>query len=193
MPSLNITLTQEELAAVRTAAGDENLSLRAFVHRAVVSAASDHKRRVAEGARLVAERSAELNPPTGLTTNSSTRDDVLVAGALAVGHALEVGDYGLLDAAVARPRATAFGVDAYPDLFSKAAALLQSLARNHALIDGNKRTAWASAWTYLYLNGIELPDDFDVDAAEEFMNEVAQQAALSVEDIASTLVSFTKD
>lgn len=128
-----------------------------------------------------------------MTTEFLDRDDVLVAGALAVGHALEVGDYGLLDAAVARPRATAFGVDAYPDLFSKAAALLQSLARNHALIDGNKRTAWASAWTFLYLNGIELPNDFDVDAAEEFMNEVAQQAALSVEDIASTLVSFTKD
>jgi hypothetical protein len=61
MPSLNITFTDEELAAVRTAAGDENLSLRAFVHRAVVTAASDHKRRVAEGARLIAERSAELN------------------------------------------------------------------------------------------------------------------------------------
>jgi hypothetical protein len=61
VPSLNITFTDEELAAVRTAAGEENLSLRAFVHRAVVSAASDHKRRVAEAARLVAERSAELN------------------------------------------------------------------------------------------------------------------------------------
>lgn len=66
------------------------------------------------------------------------RDDVLTAGALAVGAVLEVGDFGLLDAAVARPQATVYGVDAYPDLYTKAAALLQSLARNHALVDGNK-------------------------------------------------------
>lgn len=118
------------------------------------------------------------------------RDDVLVAGAFAVGHACEVGDYGLLDAAVARPQATAFGVDAYPDLYAKAAALLQSLARNHALVDGNKRTAWASAWTFLYINGIELSPEFDVDAAEVFMNEVAQRGELSVDDIAATLASF---
>jgi hypothetical protein len=61
VPSLNVTFTDDELAAVRTAAGEENLSLRAFVHRAALSAASDHKRRVAEAARLVAQRSAELN------------------------------------------------------------------------------------------------------------------------------------
>jgi death on curing protein len=121
------------------------------------------------------------------------RDDVLVAGALAVGHAAEVGDYGLLDAAVARPRATAYGVDAYPDLYSMAAALLQSLARNHALVDGNKRTAWASAWTFLYINGIELSSDYDVDAAEAFVNDVAQVSALAIDDIARKLMSFTKD
>lgn len=118
------------------------------------------------------------------------RDDVLVAGAFALGHACEVGDYGLLDAAVARPQATVFGVDAYPDLYAKAAALLQSLARNHALVDGNKRTAWASAWTFLYLNGIELSPDFDVDAAEAFMNDVAQRGELPIEDIAAPLSSF---
>ena len=118
------------------------------------------------------------------------RDDVLTAGALAVGHVLEVGDYGLLDAAVARPRATTFGLDAYPDLYTKAAALLQSLARNHALIDGNKRTAWAAAWTFLHINGIALSDGFDVDAAEDFMNEVAQSGDLSVDHIADQLQNF---
>ena len=61
MPSLNITFTDDELAAVRTAAGEENLSLRAFAHRAVVDAASDHRRRVSEAAALIAQRSAELN------------------------------------------------------------------------------------------------------------------------------------
>ena len=115
------------------------------------------------------------------------RDDVLVAGAAAVGVELKVADYGLLDAAVARPQATAFGVDAYPDLFTKAAALLQSLARNHALVDGNKRTAWAAAWTFLYINGVELNPDFDVDDAEIFMNAVATKADLQLAELAEKL------
>ena len=115
------------------------------------------------------------------------RDDVLVAGAAAVGVELSVADYGLLDAAVARPQATAFGVDAYPDLFTKAAALLQSLARNHALVDGNKRTAWAAAWTFLYINGVELNPDFDVDDAEIFMNAVATKADLQLAELAEKL------
>lgn len=121
------------------------------------------------------------------------RDDVLVAGAAAVGVELKVADYGLLDAAVARPQATAFGVDAYPDLFTKAVALLQSLARNHALVDGNKRTAWAAAWTFLYLNGIELNPGFNVDDAETFMNTVASQGDLELRELAQKLQAFGSD
>jgi death-on-curing protein len=117
------------------------------------------------------------------------RDDVLTAGAAAAGQILTVGDYGLLDAAVARPRATVFGVDAYPDHLSKAAALLQLLARNRALVDGNKRIAWAAAWTFLYINGVEL-GEFDVDDAEEFVNAVATDAMMSVDFIASKLTSY---
>ena len=118
------------------------------------------------------------------------REDVLVAGAAAVGLELRVADYGLLDAAVARPQATAFGVDVYPDLFTKAAALLQSPARNHALVDGNKRTAWAAAWTFLYINGVELDPDFDVDDAEDFMNAVATEADLQLAGLAKKLQTF---
>ena len=117
------------------------------------------------------------------------RDDVLTAGAAAVGHALTVVDYGLLDAAVARPRATAFGVDAYPNDFAKAAALLHSLARNHAFVDGNKRTAWAAAWTFLHINGIEL-GEFDVDDAEAFMNDVATGATADIAYIAGKLAGY---
>jgi death-on-curing protein len=117
------------------------------------------------------------------------RDDVLTAGAAAAGQILTVGDYGLLDAAVARPRATVFGVDAYPDHLSKAAALLQLLARNRALVDGNKRIAWAAAWTFLYINGVEL-GEFDVDDAGEFVNAVATDAMMSVDFIASKLASY---
>lgn len=117
------------------------------------------------------------------------RDDVLTAGSIAFGSELKVRDYGLPDAAVARPRATVFGVDAYPDVWDKAAALLQSLARNHALIDGNKRTAWASAWTFLHINGKALSPDFDVDQAEDLMNTVATRD-LELSEIASSLRGF---
>jgi death-on-curing protein len=119
------------------------------------------------------------------------REDVLTAGAAAVGHILQVSDYGLLDAAVARPRATAFGIDAYPDDFAKAAALLQSLARNHALVDGNKRTAWAAAWTFLFINGVEL-GAFDVDDAEIFMNDVATDNELAIDFSAGKLAIYAR-
>ncbi|MFI6362928.1 type II toxin-antitoxin system death-on-curing family toxin [Nocardia sp. NPDC050630] len=71
-------------------------------------------------------------------------------------------DYGLLASAAARPSTTVFGVDPYPELFEKAAALLHSLARNHALIDGNKRTAFLAAALMLERNGVmlaALPDE----------------------------------
>ncbi|MGH3643671.1 MAG: type II toxin-antitoxin system death-on-curing family toxin [Myxococcota bacterium] len=118
------------------------------------------------------------------------REDVLTAGSVALGVALRVSDYGLLDSAVARPGATVFGVDAYPDLFTKAAALLQSLARNHALVDGNKRTAWAATWTFLGINDVELAAGFDVDAAEEFVLGVATGTESSIGAIAADLARF---
>ena len=82
-----------------------------------------------------------------------------------------------------------FGLDAYPDDFTKAAALLQSLARDHAFVDGNKRTAWAAAWTFLHLNGVGLAEDFDVDDAEAFMNQVATQYP-AVDVVASKLSTY---
>src|SRR5262249_59775396 len=68
-----------------------------------------------------------------------TLPELLHIAERALGGEPPVRDYGLLEASLARPRATAFGSDAYPGLDAKAAALLHSLARNHALIDGNKR------------------------------------------------------
>jgi death on curing protein len=64
-----------------------------------------------------------------------------------------VRDAGLLASALARPQATAFGADAYPDLDAKAAALLHSLARNHGLVDGNKRPALAGVIAFYGVNG----------------------------------------
>ena len=80
-------------------------------------------------------------------------DDVLEIAREAIGKEVDVGDYGLLESALARPRASVFGEDAYPDLHLKAAALLHSLARNHALVDGNKRLAWTACLTFLAING----------------------------------------
>lgn len=72
-----------------------------------------------------------------------------------------VRDMGLLDAAAHRPRASVLGEDAYPDLDTKAAALLESLVRNHALIDGNERLGWTATAVFLRLNGFRLvaPED----------------------------------
>jgi death-on-curing protein len=75
-------------------------------------------------------------------------------------------DAGLLASAVARPAASLFGEDAYPSLDRKAAALLESLARNHPLVDGNKRTAWTTMVTFLWINGFihtfSTDDAFDL-------------------------------
>jgi death-on-curing protein len=118
------------------------------------------------------------------------RDDVLTAGSAAVGRVVRVSDYGLLDAADARPRTIVFGLGAYPDDFAKAAALLHSLARNHALVDGNKRTAWAAAWTFLHINGVTL-GEFDVDDAELFMNEVATNGDLQIDYVVRKLTAYS--
>jgi death-on-curing protein len=67
-----------------------------------------------------------------------------------------VRDVALLESAAARPRATFGGRDLYPDLFSKAAALMDSLIRNHPFIDGNKRTGIAAATLFLRQNGRRL-------------------------------------
>ena len=95
-----------------------------------------------------------------------------------------VRDVGLLDAAVARPRSSAFGADAYPSLELKAAGLLHSIVRNHALVDGNKRLAWLACVVFCDINGmtVELEDD---DAFDLVMH--AAQGELDVEDIAGRL------
>lgn len=80
-------------------------------------------------------------------------DLLLLAAELGV---LPVRDLGLLDSAAHRPASSAFGEDAYPDLPAKIAALLSSIARNHALLDGNKRLAWLAAVAMADLNGPDL-------------------------------------
>jgi len=116
-------------------------------------------------------------------------EDLLDIARAAVRGDPEVRDYGLLESALARPRASVFGQDAYPDLHLKAAALLHSLARNHALVDGNKRLAWTACRTFLAINGhwISAPEDDRF----EFVIEVATAALADLDKIADRLRAWS--
>ena len=105
---------------------------------------------------------------------------------IAVGILDEVAirDHGLLASAAGRPQSSAFGDDAYPTFAAKAAALMHSLARNHALVDGNKRLAWAATRVFCLLNGHDLT--FSIDDAENLVLAVAR-GDLDVPEIASAI------
>ncbi|WP_300007149.1 type II toxin-antitoxin system death-on-curing family toxin [Pseudonocardia sp.] len=100
-----------------------------------------------------------------------------------------VRDVGLLESALARPQTTLFGEDAYRGLHTKAAALLHSLAGNHALIDGNKRLAWAATAVFLGINGhrVETTDGEVV----EFVLAVAAGEPAELPDIAERLQAWS--
>ena len=98
-------------------------------------------------------------------------------------------DVGLLEAAVARPRASAFGRDAYDSLHDKAAALLHSLARSQALLDGNKRLALAATIAFYGMNGHRLT--LTNDEAYQLIMSVAQGATDDVSVIAGILEDKT--
>jgi len=116
-------------------------------------------------------------------------DDLLDIAREAFGEDAAVGDYGLLVSALARPRASVFGQDAYLDLHLKAAALLHSLARNDALVDGNKRLAWTACRTFLAINGkwISAPEDDRF----EFVIRVATGALPDLDEIGRQLRAWS--
>ncbi|ABL83160.1 MULTISPECIES: type II toxin-antitoxin system death-on-curing family toxin [unclassified Nocardioides] len=98
-----------------------------------------------------------------------------------------VRDVGLLDSAAHRPGAVLYGHEAYQDVDRKAAALLDSLVGNHALVDGNKRLGWLAVVVFYGLNGVDLgaPDD----PAFELVMSVARREA-PLDEIAATLVRW---
>lgn len=100
-----------------------------------------------------------------------------------------VRDQGLLASAAGRPQSTVFGEDAYPTFADKAAALMHSLARNHALVDGNKRLAWAATRVFCLLNDRDL--DFAVDEAEALVLAVAR-GKLEAADIAASIAKHLR-
>ena len=107
----------------------------------------------------------------------------------ATGGEIVIRDIGLLESAAARPRATAFGSDAYPELHAKAAALLHSLARNHALVDGDKRLALGALIAFYGINGRRLT--LTNDAAYDLIMRVAAGELDSVSEIAAILEKST--
>ncbi len=100
-----------------------------------------------------------------------------------------VRDVGLLDSASARPRSSVFGEDAYPGLELKGAALLHSICRNHALVDGNKRLAWQATVVFLDINGCRIRMTHD--HAFDLVMSVAE-GRFDVPDIAAVLTEHTE-
>jgi len=111
-------------------------------------------------------------------------EDLLHIAQRAIGD-VDVRDLGLLEAAAARSQASVFGEDAYPSALEKAAALMHSIARNHALGDGNKRLALAAGIAFLGVNGWRL--SMSNDEAYEFIMAIASGETDDVQDIAEAL------
>lgn len=115
----------------------------------------------------------------------SLEDLLLLADDLGVS---KIRDLGLLDAAAHRPRTSLMGHDAYPTLDQKAAVLLESITRNHPLVDGNKRLGWMAIFVFYGLNGIDL--DAPEDDAYDLVIEVTT-GALDYPGAADRLAGWT--
>lgn len=106
-------------------------------------------------------------------------DDVLGLASRLLGDPPPVRDVGLLAAAVARPQTIVGERDAYPSLCEKAAALLQSIVGNHALVDGNKRLGWVATAVFLQINGVDVTRIANDDVYELTMAVAASELDLA--------------
>ena len=116
-------------------------------------------------------------------------DDLIDLARVLLGDPPPIRDIGLLGSAAARPQTTVFGQDAYPDLFTKAAAFLHSIVNNHALVDGNKRLGWLATAVFLELNGVEVTAISNNDVYDLVIDVAADHA--DVEQIAGELRRLT--
>lgn len=111
-------------------------------------------------------------------------DDLIHLAGQLLGDPPPIRDVGLLGSAVARPQTSVMGVDAYSDVWKKAAALLQSLVKNHPLVDGNKRLGWLATAVFIEINNVSvtaIPNDeiyrfvVDVAAGRQDVPELAAE------------------
>lgn len=117
----------------------------------------------------------------------SLEDLLDIVTALRIGP---VRDLGLLNAAALRPQTTLMGQDAYPSTAAKAAALLESLTKKHALIDGNERLAWASCSVFFSLNALEISETVSDDDVYDLVIAVAS-SRVTLEQVCATLSDWT--
>ncbi|GAY78710.1 death on curing protein, Doc toxin [Sporolactobacillus inulinus] len=111
-------------------------------------------------------------------TDYVTKNHVIYLNAFLIktyspGEDIGIKDTRLLDSAINRPRASAFGSDVYPTLFTKAAALFESLAQNHPFYNANKRTAYASLELFLRKNGYKI--HAEPNKKEDFTVKISDQ------------------
>ncbi|MEU7340479.1 type II toxin-antitoxin system death-on-curing family toxin [Streptomyces sp. NPDC007074] len=128
-----------------------------------------------------ADTAAHTADPARPTRHLTVAEVTDIARIAFGGTAPETREPGLLASAVHRPRARMLGVSAHTDLHEQAAALLHALASNHPFVDGNKRTAWLAAATFLAVNGVDL-GGCDQATAYDLVIDVAsgQETALGV-------------
>jgi death-on-curing protein len=105
-------------------------------------------------------------------------DDLIDLARALLGDPPPIRDAGLLGSAAVRPQMSVGGSDAYPDLWTKAAALLQSIVKNHALIDGNKRLGWLATAVFLELNGASAVEASNDDVYDLVMSVAAGDPSL---------------
>jgi death on curing protein len=130
--------------------------------------------------------------PTPLTALAADREieyldleDLIELATQLLVNSPPIRDFGLVASAAARPQATAFGEDAYPDIWSKAASLLHWLVKNHALVDGNKRLGWLATALFLEINGVAIRKATNEDVYELVMDVAAGDRR--VDEIAARL------
>jgi death-on-curing protein len=124
-----------------------------------------------------------LNEPTEFLD----LDDLITLAERLLGSPAPIRDVGLLGSAVARPQTSAFGADAYADIWTKAAALLQSLVKYHPLVDGNKRLGWLATAVFLDINGVDATIAVNDDVYELVVTIAADQH--KVEELATMVRS----
>lgn len=115
-------------------------------------------------------------------------DDVIGIARRVLGDPPPIRDVGLLGSAVARPQTTVGAEDGYPTIRLKAAALLQSMVGNQALVDGNTRLGWVATSVFLEINEASVAAASNAEVYDLVM-AIASSTA-SVETIADRLALF---